>query len=139
MVRPNFVGQSRLYYSFNPIPTSCPGSHRRPGGIWPPLNKIKISIETSHFVIPILKSYKIVSHGHFPQPSSFKNKKKLKQWLKMSLAKHYFYPILYLFCPISSIISNILRSLSFHMVPFQPFYAIKTVFHYICGGPPGGV
>ena len=40
----------------------------------PPPAKIKINIEISLFSIPIFKSYKIVNHRHFPQPSSFKNK-----------------------------------------------------------------
>ena len=37
--------------------------------------KIKTNMEMSQFIIPILRSYKIVSHSHFPQPSSFINKK----------------------------------------------------------------
>ena len=40
----------------------------------PPPAKIKTNMERSLFIIPIFKSYKIVSHSHFPQPSSFKNK-----------------------------------------------------------------
>ena len=40
----------------------------------PPLAKIKMNIEISLFIIPIFKSYKIVNHRNFPQPSSFKNK-----------------------------------------------------------------
>ena len=39
-----------------------------------PPPKIKINIEISLFIIPIFKSYKIVNHRNFPQPSSFKNK-----------------------------------------------------------------
>ena len=39
-----------------------------------PPAKIKINIEISLFSIPIFKSYKIVNHSHFPQPSSIKNK-----------------------------------------------------------------
>ena len=40
----------------------------------PPPAKIKINIEISLFIIPIFKSYKIVNHRNFPQPSSLKIK-----------------------------------------------------------------
>ena len=39
-----------------------------------PPAKIKTNMEMSLFIIPIFKSYKIVSHSHFPQPSSYINK-----------------------------------------------------------------
>ena len=45
------------------------------GALSAPPAKIKFTMEMSLFIIPIFKSYKIVSHSHFPQPSSFKNKK----------------------------------------------------------------